>query len=165
MFRLRDYGLETDMTIAVLIGVCVIFAILIIVLLAMVSGMKKRYLIFMDGQNGRSLEESFQKKFENMDYVNEELKKINTRLNRIDANLLRTYQKIGIVKYDAFKEIGGTLSFVLVLLTKDNNGFILNSMHSNSEGCYTYIKEVKNGEVFVTLSEEERQALEDAKTN
>lgn len=163
MFRLRDYGLETDMTIAVLAGVCLIFAILIIVLLVMVSGMKKRYLIFMDGQNGRSLEESFQKKFENMDYVNEELKNIGTRLNRIDANLLRTYQKIGIVKYDAFKEIGGTLSFVLVLLTKDNNGFILNSMHSNSEGCYTYIKEVKNGEVFVTLSEEERQALEQAK--
>lgn len=163
MFRLRDYGLETDMTIAVLAGVCLIFVILIIVLLVMVSGMKKRYLIFMDGQNGRSLEESFQKKFENMDYVNEELKNIGTRLNRIDANLLRTYQKIGIVKYDAFKEIGGTLSFVLVLLTKDNNGFILNSMHSNSEGCYTYIKEVKNGEVFVTLSEEERQALEDAK--
>lgn len=165
MFRLRDYGLETDMTIAVLAGVCVIFAILIIVLLVMVSGMKRKYLVFMDGQNGRSLEESFQKKFENMDYVNEELKKISTRLNRIDANLLRTYQKIGIVKYDAFKEIGGTLSFVLVLLTKDNNGFILNSMHSNSEGCYTYIKEVKNGEVFVTLSEEERQALEDAKVS
>lgn len=165
MFRLRDYGLETDMTIAVLAGVCVIFAILIIVLLVMVSGMRKRYLVFMDGQNGRSLEESFQKKFENMDYVNEELKNIGTRLNRIDANLLRTYQKIGIVKYDAFKEIGGTLSFVLVLLTKDNDGFILNSMHSNSEGCYTYIKEVKNGEVFVTLSEEERQALEDAKIN
>ncbi|MCM1244452.1 MAG: DUF4446 family protein [Roseburia sp.] len=163
MFRLRDYGLETDMTIVVLAGVCVIFAILIIVLLVMVSGMKRKYLVFMDGQNGRSLEESFQKKFENMDYVNEELKNISTRLNRIDANLLRTYQKIGIVKYDAFKEIGGTLSFVLVLLTKDNDGFILNSMHSNSEGCYTYIKEVKNGEVFVTLSEEERQALETAK--
>ena len=50
-----------------------------------------------------------------------------------------------------------------MLLTKNNNGFILNSMHSNSEGCYTYIKEVKGGEVFVTLSEEERQALEMAK--
>ena len=106
---------------------------------------------------------SFQKKFENMDYVNEELKKIDWQITNINENLLRTYQKIGIVKYDAFKEIGGTLSFVLVLLTKNNNGFILNSMHSNSEGCYTYIKEVKGGEVFVTLSEEERQALEMAK--
>lgn len=165
MFRLRDYGVESDVMVAVLAGACVVLAILVIVLLAKTSGLKSRYMNFMRGQDGRSLEKSFEKKFENMDYVNEELKKINTRLNRIDANLLRTYQKIGIVKYDAFKEIGGTLSFVLVLLTKEDDGFILNSMHSNAEGCYTYIKEVKKGEVFVALSEEERQALEDAKKN
>ena len=76
---------------------------------------------------------------------------------------MKTYQKVGIVKYDAFKEIGGTLSFVLTLLTKENDGFIMNSMHSNSEGCYIYIKEVKSGEVFVTLSEEETMSLEQAK--
>ena len=98
-----------------------------------------------------------------VDFINDELKKIQGRLELIDENLLKTYQKVAIVKYDAFKEIGGTLSFVLVLLTKDNDGFILNSIHSNSEGCYTYIKEVKSGEVFVALSEEERQALEQAK--
>ena len=79
-----------------------------------------------------------------------------------DNNLLKTYQKVGIVKYDAFKEVGGTLSFVMTLLTKENDGFIMNSMHSNKEGCYIYIKEVKAGEVFMTLSEEERQSLEQA---
>ena len=57
-----------------------------------------------------------------------------------------------------------SLSFVLTLLTKENDGFIMNSMHSNKEGCYIYIKEVKSGEVFVTLSEEERQSLEQAMT-
>lgn len=119
----------------------------------------------MQGQDGKSLQDSFQKKFENMDYINGELKSIGKRLDEMDENLLRTYQKVGVVKYDAFKEIGGTLSFVLVLLTKENNGFILNSMHSNSEGCYTYIKEVKGGEVYVALSEEERQALEEAKNS
>ena len=69
------------------------------------------------------------------------------------------------MKYDAFKEVGGTLSFVLTLLTKENDGIIMNSMHSNKEGCYIYIKEVKGGEVFVTLSEEERQSLEQAIEN
>lgn len=164
MFRLRDYGIEPDIAIAVLAGALVILLILLIIILVKMGNLKYRYKNFMDGKDGKSLEEAFQKKFENMDYVNEELKKINRQISNINKNLLRTYQKIGIVKYDAFKEIGGTLSFVLALLTKDNNGFILNSMHSNSEGCYTYIKEVKDGEVFVTLSEEERQALEMAKT-
>lgn len=164
MFHFSDFGIESDIITLGLAGICIILLVLVIILLVKMSKVNKRYQIFMEGQDGKSLEHSFQKKFENMDYVNEELKKIDDRLNNIDANLLKTYQKIGIVKYDAFKEIGGTLSFVLVLLTKENNGFILNSMHSNSEGCYTYIKEVKSGEVFVALSEEERQALEDAKS-
>ncbi len=165
MIHLSDFGIQPDIVILSLTGVCLVFLIFIIVLMMKTSKLNKRYQKFMEGQDGKSLEDSFQKKFENMDYINSELKTIGQRLDGIDENLLRTYQKIGVVKYDAFKEIGGTLSFVLVLLTKENNGFILNSMHSNSEGCYTYIKEVKSGEVFVALSEEERQALEDAKAS
>ena len=146
-----------------MIAVFIVLLILLIVAFVKIGKMKKAYVAFMEGEDGKSLEETFHKKFENMDLINEELKKIQNHLELVDENLLQTYQKVSIVKYDAFKEIGGTLSFVLVMLTKDNDGFILNSMHSNSEGCYTYIKEVKSGEVFVALSEEERQALEEAK--
>ena len=163
MFRFSDYGIESDIIIIGIAVVLVILFVLLIVALFKIGKLKKRYNVFMEGKDGKSLEETFQKKFENMDFINDELKKIQGHLELIDENLLKTYQKVAIVKYDAFKEIGGTLSFVLVLLTKDNDGFILNSMHSNSEGCYTYIKEVKSGEVFVALSEEERQALEQAK--
>ncbi len=163
MFKFSDFGLDADLF--VLISLVLILALIVfcIVLLAKCSGLRKRYEAFMNGSEGKSLEDAFKKKFENMDYINEKLGEIDVRLNGIDMNLLQTYQKIGIVKYDAFKEIGGTLSFALTLLTKDNDGFILNSMHSNTEGCYTYIKEVKAGEVFVALSEEESQSLEQAK--
>lgn len=68
-----------------------------------------------------------------------------------------TYQKIGVVKYDAFKEMGGKLSFVLVLLNKENTGFLLNSVHSSREGCYTYLKEIIKGESFIELSEDEKR--------
>lgn len=163
MFRFSDYGIESDIIIIGIAAVLVILFVLLIVALFKIGKLKKCYNMFMEGKDGKSLEETFQKKFENMDFINDELKKIQGHLELIDENLLKTYQKVAIVKYDAFKEIGGTLSFVLVLLTKDNDGFILNSMHSNSEGCYTYIKEVKSGKVFVALSEEERQALEQAK--
>ena len=93
------------------------------------------------------------------------LRKKYKHIIKITKQLTTAYQKIGLVKYDAFKEIGGKLSFVLVLLTEDNNGFIINSMHSTKDGCYTYAKEVVNGEAFVILSEEEQQALEAAKVN
>ena len=55
--------------------------------------------------------------------------------------------------------MGGKLSFTLALLTKENNGFVLNAMHSR-EGCYTYIKEIINGNSLIILSEEEKEALE-----
>ena len=163
MFKFSDFGLDVDLFVMISLVLIIVLIIFCIVLLAKCSGLKKKYESFMNGSDGKSLEEAFKKKFENVEYINGKLDEIEVHLNGIDTNLLQTYQKIGIVKYDAFKEIGGTLSFVLTLLTKDNDGFILNSMHSNTEGCYTYIKEVKAGEVFVTLSEEERQSLEQAK--
>ncbi len=163
MIKFENFGLQIDLVVLIAVALILVLIIWCIVLVSKLSSLRKRYDAFMNGSDGKSLEDSFQKKFDNMDYINEKLKEIDTRLNGIDDNLLRTYQKIGIVKYDAFKEIGGTLSFVLTLLTKENDGFILNSMHSNSEGCYTYIKEVKKGEVFVTLSDEESQSLEEAK--
>lgn len=165
MFHFSDFGLETDLIVLIAPGLIVVLLIMCIVLLAKNSGLRKRYDGFMADADGRSLEKSFQKRFENMEFITEKLKEMDDHIDRIDANLLKTYQKIGIVKYDAFKQIGGSLSFVLALLTKSNDGFILNCMHSNTEGCYTYVKEVKQGEAFVTLSDEELQALEEAKNN
>ena len=75
--------------------------------------------------------------------------KTKTDIRILYRALRSSYQKVGIVKYDAFGEMGGKLSFALTMLDNDNNGWILNSMHSR-DGCYTYIKEIVRGEV--TLS-------------
>ena len=58
-------------------------------------------------------------------------------------------------------EMGGKLSFALAMLDKDNNGFVLNAIHSR-EGCYTYIKEIVKGESYIVLGEEEKEALRQA---
>ena len=70
-------------------------------------------------------------------------------------------QKCGVVKYDAFSEMGGKLSFALALLDSNNTGWVMNAMHSR-EGCYTYIKEIVKGESYVELSDEEAAALDKA---
>lgn len=162
MFHFSDIGLDTDLIVIICAALIIVLFVICIVLLSKNSKMRQRYEGFMRDADGKSLEEAFNKRFENMDFINEKLREIDNRLDGIDENLLKTYQKVSVVKYDAFKEIGGSLSFVLTLLTKNNDGFIMNSMHSNSEGCYTYIKEVKGGEVFVVLSDEESQSLEEA---
>ena len=69
------------------------------------------------------------------------------------------YQKMGLVKYDAFNESGGKLSFSLAMLDERNNGYIINAMHTR-EGCYTYIKEIIDGNSIIVLSQEEKEALQ-----
>ena len=73
-----------------------------------------------------------------------------------------TYQKMGIVKYDAFREMSGELSYAVVLLDQEQNGFVINSVYAN-EGNYSYIKEIVKGESQIQLSEEEQKALNKAK--
>ena len=143
----------------------VVAIVLVIMLVLRQSRLEMNYKIFMKGKNGKTLEDTFKAQFDDIDLVKEQTDLLHKRMMYVEKSLNRSYQKCGVVKYDAFKEIGGKLSFVLVLLTEDNNGFILNSMHSTKEGCYTYAKEVVNGEAFVILSEEEQQALEEAKAN
>ena len=69
-----------------------------------------------------------------------------------------TYQKMGLIKYDAFQEMGGKLSFSLAMLDGRDNGYIINAMHTR-EGCYTYIKEIIDGNSIIVLSKEEQEAL------
>ena len=123
--------------------------------------MRSNYQTFMKGKDGKSIEQSVLDRFRAFDklerMVRENSRDIDTlyRMNR------KNYQKVGIVKYDAFHEMGGNLSFVLTMLDEDNNGWIFNAMHSR-EGCYTYIKEVVKGESYIELAEEERESLDQA---
>ena len=115
----------------------------------------------MRGKDGKSLENVIAGKFAAIDTLKFNDKRINDRMNEMQEQLFRAFQKVGIVKYDAFNEMGGKLSFALALLNKENTGFVLNAMHSR-EGCYIYIKEIIKGESYVLLGEEEREAVDKA---
>ena len=161
----NQFGIDIGYVVIGMAGVILLLFILLIVTMVKDAGTRKKYRKFMDGENGKNLEKAILDKFSAIDVLEEDVNNINSNIKAINGQLATAYQKIGLVKYDAFKEIGGKLSFVLVLLTAENNGFILNSMHSSKDGCYTYTKEVINGEAFVILSEEEQQALDEAKAN
>ena len=136
----------------------VVLIVLLIILNNKYRYLQKSYTTFMKGRNGKSLEKSIFKKFEELGaVVNENKEKIKDISKKMEGH----YQKAGIVKYDAFHEMGGNLSFALTMLDQNNNGWIFNAMHSR-EGCYTYIKEIVKGESYIELSEEEQQCLEKA---
>lgn len=143
-----------------LAGLSLFLFILIIILLVKQSKLNKKYKNFMAGANGASLENKILTKFQEINELKMDTDKIKSELEQIQENLSICYQKVGVVKYDAFKEMGGKLSFVVVLLDKNNNGILLNSVHSSREGCYTYLKEIIKGESFLELSGDEKKALD-----
>ena len=151
-------GIDIGYILVGIVTVLLIVLILLIVPLVKYSNIKKRYDKFMKGKNASSLEDDMHGVFEDM-----KLLKTNTDRNKKDIRILyknmeKTFQKLGIVKYDAFNQMGGQLSFSLALLDENNDGFIINSVHS-SEGCYSYTKEIKNGTSPISLGAEEEQAL------
>ena len=143
-------------------GISLILLVLLIINMVNQHKLKTKYKKFMSGVDGKNLEDRILTRFAEIDGLKEDSIRVHEDINKIKENLLITYQKVGVVKYDAFKEMGGKLSFVLALLDKNNNGIILNSVHSSREGCYTYLKEIIKGESFLELSEDERTALNQA---
>lgn len=120
-----------------------------------------KYNRFMMTGDGKSIEKELQTKFKKVSDVAASMKDVEERLEEIEDRMSSSFQKMGLVKYDAFKEMGGSLSFSLSLLNEENTGVVITSMHSR-EGCYTYIKEIIRGESYVLLSDEEKQAIKDA---
>lgn len=145
----------------VLLILQVIFIGIVINLQMKYKRMQEKYQIFMRGKDGRSLEKGFLEQFKTVEKL-ERIAKQNTRdIDMICKKMRSHYQKVGIVRYDAFQEMGGDLSFVLTMLDENNSGWILNAIHSR-EGCYTYIKEIVKGECDMELGREERESLKKA---
>lgn len=159
---LNDMGLGSfDLTylfIGVLVLIIILF-ILVIVQSVKLSKLSKKYKKFMGGKNAKSLEKDIVGLYEDNKFLKTSMEKNKKDIQSLYRKLEGTFQKVGIVKYDAFSQMGGQLSFSLALLDENDNGFILNSVHS-TEGCYSYTKEIKGGLCEISLSDEEKQALD-----
>lgn len=142
-----------------LIALIIVLFILNIVSLSKISRLKKKYDSFMRGRNAKSMEKEIQELFADIDFLKESAETNRKEIKRIYKRLITTFQKLGIVKYDAFNQMGGQLSFALALLDEYNNGFVINSVHS-SEGSYCYVKGIESGECEISLGEEEQQAID-----
>ena len=171
------FGLFSVETLYVLIGIIallVIAIVLSIVAIAKSSSMKKKYNKMMEGSDGKSIEQIIKEYTDDVKLLKSTYEDAKENLELFESSedntaaikdiyekLQYTFQKIGIVKYDAFHEMGGKLSFALCMLDNNNNGYLVNVMHSNN-GCFAYVKEIINGESFIELGGEEEKALKQA---
>lgn len=158
----KVFGFDSDYIIIGLVILCILLLVLLIVNIVQINSLKKKYNKFMSGKSAKSLEETLIKRLEQVDTLLVANAANEKNIKKIFSNLQYTFQKVGLVKYDAFHEMGGKLSFSLALLNETNDGFVMNAVHSR-EGCYTYIKEIVDGNSIIVLADEEKEALDMAK--
>ena len=144
-----------------LLVVVVILLICVFNLSLGLNRLNRKYTLFMKGKDGQSLERLFKRKFDLIEKLVRSTDDNGEEIEKIWKVMDKSLNKYGIVKYDAFEDMGGKLSFVLAMLDKNKTGFLLNAIHSR-ENCFLYIKEIVNGESYVVLSEEEVEALRQA---
>lgn len=144
--------------VAALAVIMLVVIILLIVQIKKVNRLKRRLDSFLLGKDGMSLEQDIIGLCEDNKFLKNSADKNKKDIRNLYKQIETAYQKMGLVKYDAFNQMGGQLSFSLALLDENDNGFILNSVHS-TEGCYSYTKEIKNGVSAISLGAEEAEAL------
>ena len=154
-------GIDSGIITLILLVLTVILLISVISNNMRLTRLEQRYKQFMKGSEGQSLEKEFTRKFAQIDRLFEAKEDHENDLRTIKDNFQRIYSKYGYVKYDAFDDVGGKLSFALARLDKSNSGLILNAVHSR-DNCFLYMKAIVKGESFVMLSQEEVEALRKA---
>jgi hypothetical protein len=145
----------------IFISIDVLLLALIIYMMIKYRKLSNSYNFFMKGKRGENLEGVIFKITEEIKKLKFEDKENKDAIRVINKNLRAAYQKFGVVKYNAFKGMGGNLSFAFAMLDYTNTGYILNSVHSR-EGCFVYVKVVDRGQTEVLLGAEEKEALEQA---
>ena len=121
------------------------------------NAISKKYKNFMQKLGeGKNIEEDL----ENYMYKVESIE-IAKFIEQLDKDFEKSIQKVGIIRYNAYKDTGSDLSFTLALLDENNNGVVLNGIYSR-EMSNIYAKPIENGKSTYTLSDEEQKAIERA---
>ena len=156
-------GIDAAYILIGMAAVLLILLILIIVALCKLKKLNRKFDRFMRGKDAESLEDTILSCIEKNEQIDQMNQLLREDIIGLRKNQRITYQKRGMVKYNAFREMSGDLSYALALLDQEENGFIINSVYAK-EGGYSYIKEIIKGESSILLSEEEKAALEKAKS-
>lgn len=145
----------------VVLFLAILNVIMIFLMLSFITKIKRlkfRMDRLLSGKNNLSIEKDILEIKEDNKFLKEAAERNKKELRYLRKMYKTSFRRVGLVKYDAFNQMGGQLSFSLCLLDDEFDGFILNSVHS-SDGCYSYTKIIKAGVCDISLGKEEEEAL------
>ena len=157
--------LKTDTFLLILTGIVLLLIIGFIIVIAKFSSINKKYKTLMNKLgNGNNIDEALEKYMDRVSSVEKQNAEIMQYVTNLDKDMEKCIQKIGIVRYSAFKDTGSDLSFALAMLDENNDGVVFNGIYSR-EMSNIYAKPVEKGKSNYTISEEEQEAIDKAMGN
>ena len=124
----------------------------------LVLTLKRRLDMFFQGSGADDLESVVAELGKRLRENEEDFKSLRDDVARIDVMAEHAVQKLGVIRYNPFGDVGSDQSFALALLDHADNGAILSSLYSR-EGTRIYVKPIVKGESKHHLSNEEQEAI------
>lgn len=154
----------SEFQIYITIALCALVFVLIIIVIICLTALNKverKYKKLMRGTNSKNLEDlliNYLDKVDEVKAVSDEVKAVCDETARVTTNCI---QKVSMIRYKAFEDIGSDLSYSIALLDGNNNGVLITSIYGRNEST-TYAKPVDKGISRYDLSEEEQKVLHQA---
>ena len=157
--------LRTDTFLLIMLGMIVLLIILCFSTIIRFGKVRKDYSKYMEKLgNGNNIDEMLKQYIQKVDEVATENDEIVSYCQKIDNDIAKCTQKIGMVRYNAFRDTGSELSFSLALLNQHNDGVVLNGIYAR-DTSNIYAKPISNGQSSYALSDEEKEAINRAINN
>lgn len=141
--------------------IIILLFIMIIVLFKAVGRVESRYRKLMKGTNNKNLEEMLLERLDSIEDAKEISKKVLSECEKLEIKMKECIQKVAIMRYKAFENVGSDLSFSIAMLDDNNDGVILTGIYGRQEST-TYAKPIDKGISRYDLSEEELYVLNEA---
>lgn len=151
--------LKTDALLISLMIINIFLFLLVILNFIRVRNLNKKTVEFLRKLgDGKDIRDDLNKYMDRIIDLESGLSETNTHCKKIDKQLNNCIQKIGIVRYNAYKDSGSNLSFAVALLDEKNDGVVFNGIYSR-EMSNIYAKPVSKGSSSYKISEEEKEAI------
>lgn len=158
------FGIINQITPYLIIGMIVIIVLLFILIFVLINSINKlesKYRRLMRGTNGKNVEELLLEKLDSIDDIRETAENTLNECSKLETKIKDCVQKVAIMRYKAFENVGSDLSFSIAMLDDNNDGILLTGIYAREEST-TYAKPIDKGISRYDLSEEELYVLNEA---
>lgn len=152
---------NSETWVAICLSLHLLWVLVLVLLLTRMRSLGRRLQRLTAGATGASLERVLVDHLARVEEVDTRQRQVEQRVSALEGRIPLCVQHVGLVRYDAFEDVGGQQSFSLAMLDAQQNGIILTSVYSRSD-VRVYAKAIRQGQPSHPLSEEELQALQSA---